>query len=245
MENLYDKIRRFNKPLESLVVNFGYFNNLRILRHTNQRPSNTRLKYYIRPFTIDWFISNEIFKQNIYKVHPIKGDKVLDVGAEIGLFSLLCASKESTVYAFEPLTENYNLLLKNINLNKFNNYISPFNFGLAKTNSTKPFYITRNSGNSSLIPYNTYNRKIYLPFKTIKEFLPCDILKMDIEGAEYEILLNTDLSQIKKELALEFHTHNNLNHFLNPLIHHISTTHIIDYFKQYQLNGYLHAKRKP
>jgi FkbM family methyltransferase len=49
-----------------------------------------------------------------------KGDKIaLDIGANIGYFSLLFAGMCSRVYAFEPEEANYKLLSRNIKLNGF------------------------------------------------------------------------------------------------------------------------------
>ena len=58
---------------------------------------------------------------------PKKGDIVLDCGAHVGKYALPAAKLvgvEGTVIAIEPHPENYNALLKNINLNKFRNIIA-------------------------------------------------------------------------------------------------------------------------
>jgi FkbM family methyltransferase len=52
------------------------------------------------------------------------GDIFIDVGANIGLFTLIAAKivgQSGHVYAFEPYTKIYNRLLDNVNLNKFYN----------------------------------------------------------------------------------------------------------------------------
>ena len=48
------------------------------------------------------------------------GETMIDVGANMGGYSLLAASKGVNVIAFEPEAENYALLQKNIMLNRFN-----------------------------------------------------------------------------------------------------------------------------
>lgn len=47
-----------------------------------------------------------------------KGDVVFDCGANLGVFSILAASKGAEVYAFEPIREARDILLKTLALNK-------------------------------------------------------------------------------------------------------------------------------
>ena len=44
-------------------------------------------------------------------------DAVLDIGANIGVFSVSAAKKGASVYAFEPCKDNFKLLKKNIEIN--------------------------------------------------------------------------------------------------------------------------------
>ncbi len=57
---------------------------------------------------------------NLFKKTIKKGDTIVDLGANIGYFTLLAAKltgREGKVYSFEPEPKNYNYLLKNIKLN--------------------------------------------------------------------------------------------------------------------------------
>lgn len=93
-------------------------------------------KYHLIPFIIsnnkknlDW--NNKI---NILKYLLPKNPVIVDVGANVGVVSLLYSNiKGSLVYAIEPISSNYNLLLKNINYNKSNN-IKPFRIGMSDKN---------------------------------------------------------------------------------------------------------------
>lgn len=71
----------------------------------------------------------------------IKGGLFVDVGANIGnhtcFFSLFCATR---VIAIEPVKENYELLLKNIEINNIKNVI-PINKVLALTNKKYTYKI--------------------------------------------------------------------------------------------------------
>lgn len=52
------------------------------------------------------------------------GDVLYDVGANIGLYSIFAAKRGVTVYAFEPESQNYSVLCKNIVLNRLENCIA-------------------------------------------------------------------------------------------------------------------------
>jgi hypothetical protein len=58
----------------------------------------------------------------------MKGSTVVDIGANIGLYSVYAAMNgAAAVYAYEPCTESYGLLEKNISENGFNEIIKPVN----------------------------------------------------------------------------------------------------------------------
>lgn len=64
------------------------------------------------------------------KKYVRKGSTILDIGANIGTHSIPFAryvGTEGTVYSFEPQKIIYNLLVKNINMNKLHNIIIPLN----------------------------------------------------------------------------------------------------------------------
>jgi len=125
-----------------------------------------------------------------------KGSTVVDVGANIGVFSLYaarCGAKK--IYAFEPNIESYNVLLRNIKLNKLEDVITPFNLAVGPVDGAM-VSIPKNSS-----PYNsTVSDKleqflcdevetISLPsFITQQKITKIDLLKMDCEGAEYQII---------------------------------------------------------
>ena len=48
--------------------------------------------------------------------------RVLDIGANLGIYSLYAARKQCEVYAFEPTPNIFNLLNENFKMNGFENY---------------------------------------------------------------------------------------------------------------------------
>ena len=64
------------------------------------------------------------FDTKVVKEHIKLGDKVIDVGAHIGYFSLLFSKlvgEKGNVYSFEPEPKNIKLLIKNIAVTNIQN----------------------------------------------------------------------------------------------------------------------------
>ena len=71
-----------------------------------------------------------------------KGDVVVDVGANIGYYTILLADKvgkNGKVYAFEPDKLNFEILVKNIKANNLKNVIA-VNAAVGRKNETKVLY---------------------------------------------------------------------------------------------------------
>jgi FkbM family methyltransferase len=164
--------------------------------------------------TTDNFIINEIFGKDEYKLKAefvIKpNDVVVDVGAQIGIFSLYCASKGANVYAYEPMKPNYKLLLKNKGNNKFNN-IHAFNLGLSSKKEVLRLFLSTNSGGHSI--FNKSSHYQLITCITLKDVIDSnnletiDLLKIDCEGAEYQILFSTSTECFNKikAMIIEYH----------------------------------------
>ncbi|MFH1968259.1 MAG: FkbM family methyltransferase [bacterium] len=154
---------------------------------------------------------------------------IIDIGANIGVFSLFASqSKNIKVYAYEPMPENYDLLKENIALNKLENNIFPFNSAIGGQKEKRKLFLGDSPFPSFLSisdsPFNAFhgnhdqekNQKYTeidcVPLKDIfdkNNIQKCDILKMDCEGAEFEILYNLPDEYFKriKKIRMEYHNH--------------------------------------
>ena len=139
-------------------------------------------------------------------------DIVIDIGAHIGLFALFASQfcKQGKIFCFEPIKENYELLVENINSNKIKNII-PFNFAVSKeSDSVKIFINDDYSGHSMFLETNNFvivKSKSILDIFSENNIQECNFLKLDCEGAEYDIInsLPSDfLNKIKKSV-IEYH----------------------------------------
>jgi len=143
-------------------------------------------------------------------VNKIKDNSiVIDVGAHIGAFSVFVAkhAKNTLVYSYEPLSENFILLQENIQLNNFEKNIIPFKLGIwGKEGKYRLFIINNHMQLATMYLKKSWkNEKIInIECTTLKnvfisnKIYKCNFLKIDCEGAEYEILYNTPKEYFKR-----------------------------------------------
>ena len=114
-------------------------------------------------------------------------DIVIDIGANNGDF-YLCFDKKIKYYAYEPSPKVFSNLeynIKNQNL---------YNLGVSNFESNKiDFYLSDESGDSSIIPINNYTKKITIETTTLDKEIDkiqkkIKIIKVEAEGFEPEIL---------------------------------------------------------
>lgn len=159
---------------------------------------------------------NEIFNNDDYKIKNLKNNSVvIDIGANIGVFSVYIANKIKTpsVFSFEPSRKTFNQLIDNVRLNRFEKTIVPINCAVGGKRGTTKLYDAGISGVKSI--YQTRNERKFEPVRIItledifvtNNIRKCDLLKIDCEGAEYEILSNCPNSIYKRisNIAMEFH----------------------------------------
>jgi len=139
-------------------------------------------------------------------------DIIIDIGSHIGLFTLYASQfcKQGKIICYEPIKENYQLLLSNIELNHLSN-VECYNKAVSKSNSPIRIYINSDeSGHSMFDPQENFIDVDSISLQQIIDdhhIDSIDFLKLDCEGAEYEIIENlpkSRFSQIKK-MIIEYH----------------------------------------
>ena len=139
-------------------------------------------------------------------------DIVIDVGAHIGLFSLYASQfcSKGTIYSFEPIKENYELLLANVQLNNLQQ-VHIFNLAVSKYNIPIKLYINDDDAGHSIFSQSSQN--IMVDSISLQKIFDdnkiehCNFLKLDCEGAEYEIIKNLPLAYFEKidKMIIEYH----------------------------------------
>ena len=151
----------------------------------------------------DWAVGKHILTHGIYEPHVTQavrrvlqpGMSFLDIGANIGYFTLLARSTVGSggrVYAFEPSSSNCALLQLNLQLNEFDD-VEVFPYALA--NVSRLFVYDHQGSNGTLgeLPDNltglasrTMLRSVV--FDQVLSPERCDVIKIDVEGAEWMAL---------------------------------------------------------
>lgn len=114
-------------------------------------------------------------------------DCVVDVGANIGYYTLLMAKQRAIVHSFEPEPKNFALLKKNVELNNFTNVIL-YNKAVSNANGISKFVLSDfDTGQHKLGNSKLGTRTINVDTTTI-ELEHIDFAKIDVEGAELLVL---------------------------------------------------------
>lgn len=129
------------------------------------------------------------------------GSVVVDAGASLGIYTLVSASlvgSEGRVLAFEPASESFGLLTRNIALNRLRN-VRAFRSALADRAESRRLYHHADPGRSSLgaeaASEGDFEEIRADTLDTIlarEQIRRVNLLKMDVEGAEELILRGAD-----------------------------------------------------
>ena len=164
----------------------------------------------------EMFAFEEIFLKDEYEcLYPyVKDSVILDIGAHNADTSLLFHTKGAKkIYGYEPHPETFDLALRNIKLNKIDDKVEMYNFGVGL--KSESIYLDSFASDSAIYQAKAANKikdkgveiKI-IPFKDmIKGKDNIDILKMDCEGAEFDAILSCPGDVLKKIkiMAVEYH----------------------------------------
>ena len=168
----------------------------------------------IRLFRDARFILNEIYLDRVYDVPGVDlglCTSVLDIGANVGAFALYTVSKapQASVYCFEPARKNYDMLVRNLTTNRAN--VRAYRLAVAADCGTVPLvtgdlsinYSIRATSSSSEI-VQTVNMSEVFAMAGVDRF---DFVKMDVEGAELEILASCTDEQLRRMSAISMEWH--------------------------------------
>lgn len=188
-------------------------------------------RFYVRTIMDIWIIKETILDRQYERasVYIQNGWRVIDIGAGFGDFAIDIAIRnpECVVFAYEPLPESLNLLIRNQTLNKVKN-IKAFPLAISGRNGSINLNFVSREPTQQSTAYGFGEHSIRVPCITLDGALndialeTCDYLKLDCEGAEYEILFNTSDETFRKirHICLEFHdgitkySHEDLRNFL-------------------------------
>ena len=143
---------------------------------------------------------------------------IFDLGANLGYFSLLCASYSSgaKIFAFEPIPANMTILCRHLLINNVKN-VTPVNLAVSDHLGLVDFSADNQSVSYTYKQSSSYYGIRHLNIKigttsldTLNSqfgFPEPDIIKIDVEGAEYDVLLGAEslIKKCKPKILLSTH----------------------------------------
>ncbi len=142
---------------------------------------------------------------------------ILDIGGGIGDFTIFAAKNYpgNKVIAFEPTPESFNLIKENLKANQVQNALA-FNEAIWSNNGSLEIDTTQGEPGQFIsrdIKELAGEGKIIVPCIPLAEAFQrlgwdqCDLMKIDAEGAEYEIIFNLPGNLLTKvqRIVMEYH----------------------------------------
>lgn len=169
--------------------------------------------FFCRKNTNDFQFANYAYEWSVKKYildHSHEYSVFIDGGACVGEYCILLSSKDIRCFAFEPVTDTFDVLTKNLELNNLSSMIKTFPFGLGDKNERVNFVFNSvNTGASHIAPRNV-SGDCLAEIRTFDSLLPelnispddHILFKLDVEGMEPEALLGaTDFIQRYKHIT--------------------------------------------
>lgn len=178
-------------------------------------------QFVLRPGSTDAVVVDEVWQRNVYRMTPerLLGQTVVDVGLNIGAFSILAERMgAASVHAYECDPDNYATAVRNLAANR-TKLVTPHQLAVTGSAEVARTFTPGLTGGSRLSPdgavdvdRNTGLGVIEVTALTLDAIVgehgPVGFLKMDVEGAEYEIFeaASDDTLKAVRFLSMEFHS---------------------------------------
>jgi len=185
-------------------------------------------KNYLIKYRIDSLLSKE--PETIQWIENFNKDDIFfDIGANIGLYSCYAAQKGIRTFSFEPSVFNLEILAKNININKLNNFITIIPISLFNKNLISNFNLQNLEHGGALSSFSekysqdgkSFDINFYyqIPGITLDKFVEIysipqpNHIKIDVDGIEHLILegssevikkCNSILVEINEEFEIQY-----------------------------------------
>jgi FkbM family methyltransferase len=156
----------------------------------------------------------DIFLDDVYYMKEIQKNlsinNVIDIGGHTGFFSMYCKLlfPFSTIHCYEPNPKLFSSL--NDNANEFGFYVFPFSVGYNEA------FVDLKFSNDTVLTKTVLNENgtiKQISFnKVVQKFNKnIDLLKLDCEGAEWDIFKDIESFKRIKCITMEFHLTDNIN----------------------------------
>jgi FkbM family methyltransferase len=197
----------------------------------------------------DKIVVKEIWDENVYRTNhwnffreDTGQEVVVDIGANIGTFSIYAAYYGAKVFAIEPEPNNLESLIKNIELNGMKDLIKPVAVGISDFNGEA---VISNEGGDSTILDNKDGSKIKImsldSFIKKNKISSIGVLKIDTEGSEVKTILGASKKSLAmcKYIAIEFDKRTGKH--LGEMVQKLSETHHVHTMGSWERGGMIFA----
>ena len=211
--NMFKGVRKrilqmLNNPDAKVGLDFFTLKKLKHLTAGKEETFNfkNKLIYFLNP--IEFLITfREIFREEIYNAPLGPKPFIIDCGANIGISTLYFTHQfpDAEVIAFEPDDTNFAMLQKNVRSWQLNN-VKCCKQAVWIENTTLNF--SNNADMGSKIESGSSSNTIQVEAIRLKDILTkkVDFLKIDIEGAEFDVLLDIkDHLHFVHNMFFEYH----------------------------------------
>jgi FkbM family methyltransferase len=137
------------------------------------------------------------FEEMSFLLHFLrKEDCFFDVGSNVGAYTILASGvKRSKTLAFEPNTETFSLLKKNISLNNLESLVQCENKGVGSKHGKLNFTVDGDTTNHVISKDEMSLPSIEVPIVPLDEYVKTHqpaMMKIDVEGFETEVVNGAD-----------------------------------------------------
>lgn len=174
------------------------------------RYNQSQLKFYLR-YVMDIAVLVEVFIYKEYEWFPVENPKVIiDLGAHFGDTTLYYAAKfpNAKIISVEPSPENYQRLVKNV---KNMPNIVPVQAAIGDQDGFVELSLGDSTFGHSVISRKDEVSKVTVVQKSIQTLFfendieKADLIKFDIEGAEFKLFESLDSSEFAYSYIGELH----------------------------------------
>ena len=142
--------------------------------------------------TMNLYVGIQEFEDVGFLLHFLRhGDTFVDIGANIGVFSVLAAKlRKATVIALEPVPATYDEFVDDIHLNRIDELVTARNIGVAAEEGEFRFSETMGPRNHVILAEDG-NPFITVPVVSLDELASdCSpaLIKIDVEGFENAVI---------------------------------------------------------
>lgn len=180
---------------------------------------------------------------------------IIDIGANMGCFTVYAAltCPNAEIYCFEPEERNFEVLIKNIAINSLEVRVHAIQYAVASSNGDRVIAIGESPLNS-LVTLGTCREHQTVRCTTLRDIFKqnkletVDLVKMNCEGAEYEIFEGCKHEDFERMLRIRVEYHNlggakQSGEWLAKFLE--SQGYLIEHFTRYRNeSGFIWALRK-